>query len=210
MPIKRKRGLDVAVTLPQYFKENGYMTLGTLWLACSTHVQTFNIPEGMGKVWHPGMPNTPVGDDYPKSWSEKVQTVFHPVIPNQPICNLDSFTQMFHTNSTDDPSNSWKAYTEEEMEETTLRCKEDILQTVAQYHQGHSEYRLHPRETEGACTCSISWRTELLYCLRSSQGGLKSCWYTFDLLPPSPASSALGLSSWVLWSLSWGCGWLAG
>merc|ERR1712203_1162851 len=57
----RKRGLDVAVTLPQYFKENGYMTLG------------------MGKVWHPGMPNTPVGDDYPKSWSEK----------------------MFHTNSTD-------------------------------------------------------------------------------------------------------------
>ena len=80
----------------------------------------------MGKVWHPGMPNTPVGDDYPKSWSEKVQTVFHPVIPNQPICNLDSFTQMFHTNSTDDGSNSWKAYTEEEMEETTLRCKEDI------------------------------------------------------------------------------------
>ena len=29
--------------------------------------------------------------------------------------------QIFHTNSTDDPSNSWKAYTEEEMEETTLR-----------------------------------------------------------------------------------------
>ena len=28
--------------------------------------------KGMGKVWHPGMPNTPKGDDYPKSWSEKV------------------------------------------------------------------------------------------------------------------------------------------
>merc|ERR1712203_267778 len=82
----RARGLDVAVSLPQYFKENGYMTLG------------------MGKVFHPGMPNTPKGDDYPKSWSEK----------------------MFHTNSTDDPSNSWKAYSEEEMEETTLR---DIANT---------------------------------------------------------------------------------
>merc|ERR1711971_1254251 len=82
----RARGLDVAVTLPQYFKENGYMTLG------------------MGKVWHPGMPGTPAGDDYPKSWNEK----------------------MFHTNSTDDPSFSWKAYTEEEMEETTLR---DIANT---------------------------------------------------------------------------------
>jgi len=82
----RARGLDVAVSLPQYFKENGYMTLG------------------MGKVFHPGMPNTPKGDDYPKSWNEKI----------------------FHTNSTDDPSNSWKAYTEEEMEETTLR---DIANT---------------------------------------------------------------------------------
>ena len=37
---------------------------------------------------------------------------------------------MFHTNSTDDPSNSWKAYTEEEMEETTLRCKEDICKVA--------------------------------------------------------------------------------
>merc|ERR1711971_27645 len=81
----RARGLDVAVTLPQYFKENGYMTLG------------------MGKVWHPGMPGTPAGDDYPKSWNEK----------------------MFHTNSTDDSSFSWKAYTEEEMEETTLRVLPD-------------------------------------------------------------------------------------
>ena len=28
--------------------------------------------KGMGKVFHPGMPNTPKGDDYPKSWNEKV------------------------------------------------------------------------------------------------------------------------------------------
>ena len=73
----------------------------------------------MGKVWHPGMPNTPVGDDYPKSWSEKVQEL------NSKSTDLEFLesltTQMFHTNSTDDPSNSWKAYTEEEMEETTLR-----------------------------------------------------------------------------------------
>ena len=29
----RARGLDVAVSLPQYFKENGYMTLGMLCIA---------------------------------------------------------------------------------------------------------------------------------------------------------------------------------
>ena len=85
----------------------------------------------MGKVWHPGMPNTPAGDDYPKSWSEKVQALLH-VLEIADLnsllleCDLNTFTQMFHTNSTDDPSFSWKAYTEEEMEETTLRCKEGI------------------------------------------------------------------------------------
>ena len=79
---------------------------------------------------------------------------------------------MFHTNSTDDPSNSWKAYTEEEMEETTLRWKEDICKVAhSDAHQGHRQHRLHPRETEGACACSTPRRTELLHCLRSSQGG---------------------------------------
>ena len=97
----------------------------------------------MGKVWHPGMPNTPAGDDYPKSWNEKVQALLHV----HEIADLNSlhqewtdlpfktFTQMFHTNSTDDPSFSWKAYTEEEMEETTLRCKEGIWKHCNHLHR---------------------------------------------------------------------------
>lgn len=112
---------------------------------------------------------------------------------------------MFHTNSTDDPSFSWKAYTEEEMEETTLRWKRHLksLQSLA---QGHCKHGLHHWETEGAGSSSTTWRTELLCCLRSSQGG-QMTWIDFPFNLSSPASSALGLSSWVLWSLPWGRSW---
>ena len=58
----RARGLDVAVSLPQYFKENGYMTLGMLyidtqpWVHCverevakaSFQKQFFNQRNGQG------------------------------------------------------------------------------------------------------------------------------------------------------------------
>ena len=58
----RARGLDVAVSLPQYFKENGYMTLGMLyidtqlWVHCverevvkaSFQKQIFNQRNGKG------------------------------------------------------------------------------------------------------------------------------------------------------------------
>ena len=40
--------------MPQYFKENGYVTLGA------------------GKIFHPGMPDHDKQDDYPASWSEKI------------------------------------------------------------------------------------------------------------------------------------------
>ena len=40
--------------MPQYFKENGYLTLGG------------------GKIFHPGMPDHDKQDDYPASWSEKI------------------------------------------------------------------------------------------------------------------------------------------
>lgn len=79
----RENGLDDLVTLPQFFKNNGYVSLG------------------VGKIFHPGIPNTNKGDDYPKSWSE----------------------QIHHTPTTDNGTISWKAYTKEEMEamETPLR-----------------------------------------------------------------------------------------
>ena len=67
--------------MPQYFKENGYLTLGA------------------GKVFHPGIPGYDNRDDYPASWSEKI----------------------FHTPTTDIKNVSWWAYTEQELENITLR-----------------------------------------------------------------------------------------
>ena len=69
------------VTIPQFFKDSGY------------------ISYGVGKIFHPGIPNTNNADDYPLSWTEK----------------------MFHTETTDDESISWKAISPEEMEDTKLR-----------------------------------------------------------------------------------------
>ena len=40
--------------MPQYFKENGYTTLGS------------------GKIFHPGKPDRDEQDDFPASWSEKI------------------------------------------------------------------------------------------------------------------------------------------
>ena len=60
MPIKRKRGLDVAVTLPQYFKENGY--------------ETYSV----GKVFHPGISSN-FSDDSPYSWT------LHPFHPSTQV-----------------------------------------------------------------------------------------------------------------------------
>ena len=40
--------------MPQYFKENGYTTLGS------------------GKIFHPGRPDRDEQDDFPASWSEKI------------------------------------------------------------------------------------------------------------------------------------------
>ena len=77
----REKGGEAFVTLPQFFKDNGYKSVGA------------------GKVFHPGIPNTPKGDDYPKSWS----------------------SPLFHTATTDDNSYSWHAHTQQEMEETPLR-----------------------------------------------------------------------------------------
>ena len=54
---------------------------------------------GVGKIFHPGIPNTSKGDDWPASWTEEV----------------------FHMASMDDNSVSWKAVTKEEVEETPLR-----------------------------------------------------------------------------------------
>ena len=67
--------------MPQYFKENGYLTLGA------------------GKVFHPGIPGYDNRDDYPASWSERI----------------------FHTPTTDIKNVSWWAYTEQELENITLR-----------------------------------------------------------------------------------------
>ena len=77
----RETGGEDWVTIPQFFKENGYLSLG------------------VGKIFHPGIPGAPKGDDWPASWTEEI----------------------FHTETTDDDSISWKAITEEEMETTTLR-----------------------------------------------------------------------------------------
>merc|ERR1712038_742610 len=41
----RERGGKDIITLPQFFKQNGYYT------------------QGAGKIFHPGIPNTPKGDD---------------------------------------------------------------------------------------------------------------------------------------------------
>ena len=49
-----RENLPNAISMPQYFKENGYKTLGS------------------GKIFHPGKPDTDQDDDYPTSWSEKV------------------------------------------------------------------------------------------------------------------------------------------
>merc|ERR1712110_104679 len=49
-----RENLPNAISMPQYFKENGYTTLGS------------------GKIFHPGKPDTDQDDDYPISWSEKV------------------------------------------------------------------------------------------------------------------------------------------
>ena len=94
----RQRGMEEAVTMPGYFKENGYETTGA------------------GKIFHPGewkvvilkyvclmmtegIPNNNNGDDYPQSWSHKI----------------------FHTATTDNNTRSWYAYSPEELEEVTLR-----------------------------------------------------------------------------------------
>ena len=130
----RARGLDVAVSLPQYFKENGYMTLGMLyidtqlWVHCDKREvvkASFQKTNVQPKEWERcftlgcqtrqremtiqslGMRRSWIGN-----WHLIIQFK-HAQHTN--VC------QIFHTNSTDDPSNSWKAYTEEEMEETTLR-----------------------------------------------------------------------------------------
>ena len=49
-----RENLPNTISMPQYFKENGYLTLGS------------------GKMFHPGMPNFDTQDDYPASWSEKI------------------------------------------------------------------------------------------------------------------------------------------
>ena len=46
--------LPNATSMPQYFKENGYTTLGS------------------GKIFHPGKPDSDQQDDFPASWSENV------------------------------------------------------------------------------------------------------------------------------------------
>ena len=49
-----RENLPNTISMPQYFKENGYLTLGS------------------GKIFHPGMPDRDKQDDYPASWSEKI------------------------------------------------------------------------------------------------------------------------------------------
>jgi len=78
---KVRESMPDIVTMPQYFKQNGYLALGT------------------GKIFHPGIPNTNKGDDYPASWTEKI----------------------FHTPSTDVNHISWHAYSDEELEDLVLR-----------------------------------------------------------------------------------------
>ena len=129
----RARGLDVAVSLPQYFKENGYMTLGMLYI--DTQLWVHCVERGC----EGGFSKT---DFQPKEWErcftlgcqtrQREMTIQSLGMRRSWIGNWyliiqfkhaqhTNVCQIFHTNSTDDPSNSWKAYTEEEMEETTLR-----------------------------------------------------------------------------------------
>jgi len=49
-----RENLPNTISMPQYFKENGYLTLGS------------------GKIFHPGAPDHDTQDDYPASWSEKI------------------------------------------------------------------------------------------------------------------------------------------
>jgi len=77
----RERGGQDIITIPQFFKQNGYKSYG------------------VGKIFHPGIPNTNKGDDYPASWTKPI----------------------FHTATTDDNTVSWKAVTKDEMEKTPLR-----------------------------------------------------------------------------------------
>ena len=67
-----RKNLPNTVSMPQYFKENGYLTLGT------------------GKIFHPGKPNHDDDDDYPASWTE---TIFH--TPSTDIMNASwwSYTE---------------------------------------------------------------------------------------------------------------------
>ena len=83
-------------------------------------------------MFHPGLPNTNKGDDYPLSWTEKVS--YHidcreltnkntHVLKNTFVCFIPPF-QPHHTASTDDKSYSWRAHTQQEMEESPLRWPE--------------------------------------------------------------------------------------
>ena len=98
-----RQRLPDLVTMPQYFKQHGYLAIGA------------------GKIYHPGrlyrktlscriksyiftaitigIPDTNQEDDFPSSWSEEIH----------------------HTNTTDDHSKIWHAYTEEELEGVVLR-----------------------------------------------------------------------------------------
>jgi len=60
------------VTMPQYFKENGYQSLAT------------------GKIFHPGIPNNNNNDDYPQSWTHKI---FHTATTDNSSVSWYAYTE---------------------------------------------------------------------------------------------------------------------
>ena len=210
----RARGLDVAVSLPQYFKENGYMTLGMfyidtqLWVHCNA-MQCIVLRErlwrrvfknkfstkGMGKVFHPGMPNTPKGDDYPKSWNEKVLN--WQLISNYSIqartthkC-LSDISHKFHRwpqqlveslhwggNGRNHSEVNMKSQNVALCAPSWKKIYGNIIeirttQTSQNSWQGHCKHGLYDREAEGACSSCTDWGEELFHCLWSAQGDLR-------------------------------------
>ena len=181
--------------------------------------------KGMGKVWHPGMPNTPKGDDYPKSWSEKVfylkskwKTVQCPWLVTE--LKKERSWKLVSRCSTQIPLMTQASHGKLTLRRKWRKPPWGPLEVPPNENtcsaQGHCKHRLHNWETEGTGPGGTCGRTELFCCLRSSQGTLLHLNYACIVSDDTvffvwlffPASSAVGLSGWILWSLPRGSSWL--
>ena len=101
-PALVRQNFQEVVTMPQYFKQHGYLTLGAgkVFHPGNSEVNLINRCKSLAKNAYSGnqaysVPN----DDYPASWSE----------------------ELFHTDTTDNKEVSWHAHTDQELQSLTLR-----------------------------------------------------------------------------------------